>query len=74
MILIKTKVSIAHRTGYYFDIFFILFIPEVVNRIKNDKFWIYLLLFAYAMFCFFATLDSPDRACVPYLFFWEYQY
>lgn len=74
LILMKTKVSIAHRTGYYFDIFFILLIPEVVNRIKNDKFWIYLLLFAYAMFCFFATLDSPDRACVPYLFFWEYQY
>lgn len=70
-LILKTKVSLAMRAGYYFDIFMVLLIPEIVSRLGNKKIIVYFLLIIYGVFCFMHTLDSVERGCVPYLFFWQ---
>ena len=71
LLLLKTQVSLAQRMGYYFDIFMVLLIPEIVNKQGRIKVILYFLLLVYGVFCFVHTLDSEARSCVPYLFFWQ---
>ena len=71
LLVLKSKIELAQRTGYYFDIFIPLLIPEVVNRIGKMKTSFYYLLIIYGVFCFFSTVDSEARGCYPYLFFWQ---
>lgn len=71
LLLLKNQVVLAQRTGYYFDIFIPLFIPEVVNRLGKVKWPIYFLLLVYGVLCFISTIDSEARGCCPYLFFWQ---
>lgn len=72
LILMKTRVSLAHRTGYYFDIFNIILYQKVLNKANKNRTILYYLMFCYGLFCFVYTLPSIDRACVPYLFFWQH--
>ena len=72
LLLMKTRVSLAHRTGYYFDIFNILLYQKVMNKVNKNRTFLYYLMFCYGLFCFVYTLPSVDRACVPYLFFWQH--
>ena len=71
LLMLKSKVELAQRTGYYFDIFIPLLIPEVINRIRRMKkaFWFFLII--YGVLCFIATVDSEARGCYPYMFFWQ---
>jgi len=71
LLLLKNQVVLAQRTGYYFDIFIPLLIPEVVNRLGRTKTIIYFMLIMYGVLCFISTVDSEARGCYPYLFFWQ---
>lgn len=71
LLAMKTEISLAFRTSYYFDIFTIIYAPKILYRFKNGRLLLFTLLFIYAAFFFFHTIDSPERACVPYMFFWQ---
>ena len=71
LLLFKTQIAIALRTGYYFAIFFIVYAPAMIRRIGKMK-QIYLsLLLIYGIFFFFHTLGSSERGVIPYTFFWQ---
>lgn len=71
LLAMKTQISLAFRTSYFFDIFTIIYAPKILYRFKYGKILCFTLLFIYAVFFFFHTIGSPERACVPYLFFWQ---
>lgn len=63
------------RIGYYFVMFFSLFIPEFINKMKmKGKFeWSRIVSVLFIIF-FYLTTSSGYLNVVPYHFFWEYGY
>lgn len=73
--LLTTQTNLATRTGYYFDIFIILLIPKLVNRVdvlRKSKTIVYMFLFVAGWAFFIYELNtSGARGTVPYLFYWQ---
>lgn len=72
MTILQTKIELAMRMGYYYEIFLIIFIPQFVNKLKNMRVQTYTLLYI-AGWLYFIHLQGGGRArgCVPYYFFWQ---
>lgn len=72
MTMLQTKITLAVRLGYYFEIFIILLIPQFVNKLKGIKVQIYIFLFVIGWSYFIYLLTTGGaRGCVPYYFFWQ---
>ncbi len=68
--LMQTQILMAQRLALVFDIFIILLIPKLFNRIKNSNI-LYISSFALG-WCFYLFLLSLHvREIVPYYFFWQ---
>lgn len=72
--LMQSKISLAVRFGYYFDLFTIIFIPKVIQRMNAYKllWYILLLIFGWTYFLYLIFITNEGtRGCVPYYFFWQ---
>ena len=77
LFILQAQTQFALRTGYYFEIFFLLYVPTFVRKFKSKRSrWIlYSLLSLYAIAYFIYALmwggSGSNRATVPYYFFWQ---
>ena len=72
--ILRTRVVLALRAGYYFETFFPLFIMKFVNRMGRYRGAIYFLayLFGWAFFLYsILNTNGGSRGNVPYYFFWQ---
>ncbi len=75
--ILQFRTQFALRIGYYFEIFFLVYIPSVINKMSNKhtRFILYagLFLFGAIYFIYMMTWGGvrSNRGCVPYLFFWQ---
>ena len=74
VLLLKNRVDLAVRTGYYYDIFAVLLIPKLLSRFYRDaKNMILLrsLVVVVGVMMFIMAMRNTARGCVPYYFFWS---
>ncbi len=72
--LMRTRVMLALRAGYYFEVFFPLFIMKVMIRMEQYRKLIYVLGYAFGwLFFLYSMLNERggSRGNVPYYFFWQ---
>lgn len=69
--LLTMRTALAVRMSYYFDMFIIMIIPQLTNKFKSGKQFIYLtiLILGWAFFIF--ELFHEAKGTVPYYFFWQ---
>lgn len=68
----------ALRIGYYFEVFMLFYIPEVLNHFsdKRTKRILYIIFFIFGLTYFFYMLSGvggrgSNRGTVPYLLMWQ---
>jgi hypothetical protein len=68
-----TKIHLLFRFGYYYDVYYILFVPKYLKKIKSAYFKIAfsILFFVLGVGFFIFKLIANDARCVPYKFFWQ---
>lgn len=70
---LKSQMALAVRINYYYDIYIILLLPELIRRFRcgfdRDIVRLVTALFCVAMF--FYMMQGSGRGCVPYAFFWN---
>ena len=73
IIMLKSKVNLAGRLSYFYDIFTILLIPKAINRLceGETRQRMYGLVYLLGVFMLFYTMLGSSRGCVPYTFFWQ---
>ena len=71
LLLFKFQISLSLRLSYFLDIYFVVMIPKILNRIGKGKVPVTALLVLYGIVSFLYILPSTERGCVPYLFFWQ---
>lgn len=60
------------RIGYYFNIFFILLLPETVDAFKEKSVRTTINIVATVLMCiFFTMITTSSSGVIPYKFFWE---
>lgn len=62
------------RIGYYFNIFLILLLPEIVAAFKNEETRKIISVISIILLCVFFVLTTSPRSSsgvIPYAFFWE---
>lgn len=71
--IMKSRVMIASRLVYYFEIFQCIYIPMVLRQTRGNKIMLYGLIYIMGWIVFLYMIHTPDgaRGCVPYAFFWE---
>ena len=72
----KTKIAIASRVVYYFEIFMILYIPLLLQKLKYKRFSFFMIIGLYLIgwILYYHLLSGGfhgSRGCVPYYFFWQ---
>lgn len=68
--MLQTEIIMAQRLGYYFDLYIILLIPEMMRKAKGKRI-LYVWVFAFSVAFFAFELSTGARGIVPYKFFWE---
>ena len=68
-----TKMHLLFRFGYFYDIYYILFVPNFIRRFRDQPTRIILsIIFMVLGFGYFTFLLIANEAkCVPYQFFWQ---
>lgn len=72
--VLRTRIMLALRAGYYFETFFPLFIMKFINRMGRYRGVVYILayLFGWAFFLYsIFNTNGGSRGNVPYYFFWQ---
>lgn len=67
--IMTIRIALVWRFGYYFDIFLILLIPKIVQRVKRGKFILYFMLILVGWSYYIYLLYTNGAGCVPYTFF-----
>ena len=74
LISLRMRISLAVRLGYYFELFFILLIPDFYNKWKRNETKVYMKMGTYLLgwvYFIFSMVVHNARGCVPYSFFWQ---
>lgn len=72
MSVFSTKVFLFFRFAYYFDIFLIILIPQVLQRIsKNIRVFLTIGVYLFGCAYFLYQMLENNSKCVPYKFFWQ---
>ena len=70
--LLKTRVTLAGRTAYFFEVFQIIFIPKTLKKVKQSGYMkAALYVFGCVALVYLCTQYYGARGFVPYKFFWE---
>lgn len=73
--LMTTQISLAGRVNYYFEIFLILLIPKLINRMKSRRTMLYSIVFLLGwmtfLFLIYGNNGNMTKGCMPYSFFWQ---
>ena len=72
--ILRTRVSLALRAGYYYEVFFPLCIMKFVNRMKRVRQIVFFLAYLFGWAFFIYTMmnkSGGSRGNVPYYFFWQ---
>lgn len=73
-IILQRRNPLMTRSGYYFEWFIILFVPEVLTRFKSlSRALIELSLYVTGWLFFIYSMNAGfiGKGCVPYLFYWQ---
>jgi hypothetical protein len=66
--------SVVTRIGFYFNVFFVLLLPEIVRFIKDKNLRGIMTITAIILLCIFFILTTNSEnssGVIPYSFFWE---
>lgn len=69
--IISTRIYIITRLIYYFDIFMIVLIPEIVNQLIREKLFAKYLIYLVLALYFLYNLRQGGSGVVPYEFVWQ---
>jgi len=72
--VLRTRIMLALRAGYYFETFFPLFIMKFVYRMGRYRGIVYTLAYMFGWAFFLYTIfntNGGSRGNVPYYFFWQ---
>lgn len=69
--IMVTQITLMMRFTYYFDIFLIVLIPNVIERFKKYRSLLYLCLMTFGVSYFIYVMSINGGRCVPYNFFWQ---
>ena len=75
--VLQSRTQFALRIGYWYEMYFPLYIYKVVNRVspKKSRKLLLLLFFLFGLAYFFYMMqfggNKSNRRTVPYYFFWE---
>ena len=67
--IMTVRIALVWRFGYYFDIFLLLLIPNVIYRIKKIQPILFLLLAIAGWLYYIFLLYTNSAGCVPYQVF-----
>ena len=73
IILLKSKVTLAVRLSYFFDIFVILLVPGILQRLRSKQTLIlsYAAVILFGIIIYYYIMRGSARGCVPYYFYWN---
>lgn len=69
--VVSTRIQILARVIYYFDIFMVIIIPEIINQLIREKFFTKILICFILALYFLYNLMQGGSGVVPYNFFWQ---
>ena len=75
--VLQSKTQFALRIGYWYEMYFPLYLPTCLHRIKkkNNRYLLILFFFLYGTAYFVYMMQfggrKSNRGTVPYLFFWQ---
>ena len=69
--LLTMRTALAVRMSYYFDMFIIMIIPQLINKFRTGKSYVYMTVLVLGWAFFIFELFHEAKGTVPYYFFWQ---